>query len=306
MMKPGIYLQVIILSLFAIFACKKEKVPIGYYPHANRMDTLIHDGITRTYILHVPASYSAATKVALVIGLHGHTTFAATAFEGQSQFSVKADAEGFIVAYPNALHYPWDTENSQVWNAGGQYEEWTGRTDDVGFINQMIDLICKYYAIDASRIYVTGHSNGSRMTYRVGYELSKKIAAIAPHSGQMLDVPTRKMDTPVPVLHLHALDDNVVNYNGSIPSSNPNDLQYLPVDMVLRNWAANFSCNTLPDTIFTNSDYIVKEWKCSEGGPDIKLYSAKLGEHHWFTTANSGISATDVIWDFFKAHPKKL
>jgi polyhydroxybutyrate depolymerase len=300
MMKSRIYLQVIILALFAILACKKENKPDEYYPHANQIDTILHDGIFRTYKLHVPALYTADTKTALVIGLHGYTS-SATGFEGQSRLSYKADTVGFIIAYPDGLHYPWTTSNPQAWNAGGQYEEWTQGTDDVGFIDQMIDLICKYYTIDASRIYVTGHSNGSRMTYRIGYELSKKIAAIAPHSGQMVYIPAKKMDSPVPVLHLHALDDNTVYYEGSTTS----ELHYTAVDSVLGDWGSDFSCNTLSETIFTNSDYIIKKWKCSEGGPDIMLYLANRGEHNWFTESNSGISATDVIWDFFKAHPKK-
>jgi poly(3-hydroxybutyrate) depolymerase len=109
------------------------------------------------------------------------------------------------------------------------------------------------------------------------------------------------MDLPVPVLHLHALDDNVVYYNGCIGC----ELNVLPVDTILGDWASVFSCNTFPDTVFTNSDYIIKKWKCSEGSPDVMLYLANRGEHNWFTISNSGISANDVIWDFFETHQKK-
>ena len=299
-MKSRFFLPVVIIIITAVFACKKENVPINYYPAANQVDTLLHDGIIRTYILHVPASYSVNTVVPLVIALHGHSSSAAAGFERGSMLSEKADSEGFIIAYPNGLHYPWDGDSLKLWNVGGQYEEWTGGTDDVGFIDQMIDLICQYYTIDASRIFVTGHSNGARMAYNLGYKLSKKIAAIAPHSGQMVYVPT-KMNLPVPVLHLHALNDNVVDYNGCIGC----ELNVLPVDTILGDWASVFSCNTLPDTVFTNSDYIIKKWKCSEGSPDVMLYLANRGEHNWFTISNSGISANDVIWEFFETHQKE-
>ena len=301
MTKQRFYLHVLFLLLFAISACKKENEPIEYHPNANKTDSILHDGIIRTYILHVPSCYSNGTETPLVIALHGHSSSAAAGFERWSHLSEKADSECFIVAYPNGLHYPWDADSSKLWNVGGPYEEWTQETDDVGFINQMIDLISKYYTINASRIFVTGHSNGSRMTYRLGYELSKKIAAIAPHSGQMVYVPSKKMDSAVPVLHLHALDDSVAYYKGSTTG----DLHYSPVDTILGHWAFNFSCKTPPDTIFTNSDYIIKQWKCSEASPDIRLYLANRGGHTWFTESNSGISANDVIWDFFKTHPKK-
>jgi len=39
----------------------------------NRLNTLTHDGITRTFLLHVPASYSSSRRVALIVGLHGYT-----------------------------------------------------------------------------------------------------------------------------------------------------------------------------------------------------------------------------------------
>jgi polyhydroxybutyrate depolymerase len=301
MLKPRIYLHVIILTLIAIFACKKENEAIDkYYPHANQMDTILHDGLIRTYKLHVPTSYSAATKTALVIALHGYTS-SATDFENGSRLSDKADAEDFIVAYPNGLQYPWTTSNPRAWNAGGQYEEWTQGTDDVGFIDQMIELICKYYTIDQNRIYVTGHSNGSIMTYRLGYELPCKIAAIATHSGQMVYQPTKAPVCKIPILHLHALDDGTVPYYGGLSG----DLICPAVDTVLCHWAFWFSCNVQPDTTFQNSDYLIKTWSCS-GDTVIKSYVLNKGGHSWFTRANSCIQANDVIWDFFKAHPKNV
>jgi polyhydroxybutyrate depolymerase len=271
-------------------------------PVANRLNTLTHDGVTRTFLLHVPPSYSSSRRVALIVGLHGYTA-SSTAFEGQSGLSRKSDAEGFIVAYPDGLAYPWTSSNPQAWNAGSSYETWTAGTDDVGFIDQMIELIRKHYSIDAARIYVTGHSNGSRMTYRVGYELACKIAAIAPHSGQMVYQSASRPGCPVPVLHLHAVDDSAVLYNGAT-SDDPNTLAYLPVETVLGNWAAMFGCGVSPEVTAANSDYTVLRWKCPGDQPAIELYRANRGDHQWFTADNSGLVATDVIWEFFKAHPK--
>jgi polyhydroxybutyrate depolymerase len=291
----------VVLCTFVLSCDKKIEDP--YFPHPNTMDTILHDGIIRTFLLHVPPGYSELVETPLVVALHGYTS-SATDFENGSRLSDKADEEGFIVVYPNGLAYPWTSSNPQAWNAGAQYEEWTQGTDDVGFIDDMIELIKRHYTIDDSRIYVTGHSNGSRMTYRVGYELSCKIAAIAPHSGQMVYDPESNAECPVPVLHLHAINDNTVLYNGRT-TANANDLAYAPVDSVLSDWAAMYSCNTNPDITFSNSDYIIKKWNCPGDYPDIELYLTNRGEHGWFTIENSGLSANDVIWDFFKAHPKE-
>jgi polyhydroxybutyrate depolymerase len=289
-----------LLAVFS-FSCG-DGGPDDPAPVANRLNTLTHDGITRTFLLHVPPSYSSSRRVALVVGLHGYTS-SSTSFEGQSGLSRKSDAEGFIVAYPDGLAYPWTPSNPQAWNAGGAYERWTGGTDDVGFIDQMIELIKKHYSIDAARIYVTGHSNGSFMTYRVGYELACKIAAIAPHSGQMVYQSASRPGCPVPVLHLHAVDDGAVLYNGAT-SDDPNTLAYLPVETVLGNWAAMFGCSVSPEVTTANSDYAVLRWKCPGDKPAIELYRTNRGDHHWFTADNSGVVATDLIWEFFKAHPK--
>src|SRR5512136_1729308 len=175
---------VVVLLLASSGACGRQSSEEAA-PVANSLNTLTHDVIDRTFLLHVPPGYSSTRPVPLIVGLHGYTA-SSTAFEGQSGLSEKADQEGFIVAYPDGLRYPWTASNPQAWNAGGPYEQWTGGTDDVGFIDQMVELIRRHYAIDSARIFVTGHSNGSRMTYRVGYELACKVAAIAPHSGQMV------------------------------------------------------------------------------------------------------------------------
>jgi polyhydroxybutyrate depolymerase len=271
-------------------------------PAANSINSLSHDGITRTYLLHVPPSYSSERSVPLVIGLHGYTA-TSTAFEEQSGLSAEADREGFIVAYPDGLRYPWTASNPQAWNAGGRYEDWTRGTDDVGFIDRMLEQIRAHYAIDSARIYVTGHSNGSRMTYRVGYELSCKIAAIAPHSGQMVYEPPVPARCAVPVLHLHAIDDGTVLYDGNT-TDDPNSLSYLPVETILGGWAAMYGCSTSPEATLGHADYTVLLWRCPEEAPAIELYRTNRGDHHWFRPDNSGLSATDTIWEFFRTHPR--
>jgi polyhydroxybutyrate depolymerase len=269
---------------------------------ANAVNSLTHDGIARTYLLHVPPSYSSARRVPLVIGLHGYTS-SSTAFERQSGLSDKADLEGFIVAYPDGLPYPWTTSNPQAWNAGGRYESWTRGTDDVGFVDQMLELIKRHYVIDPTRIYVTGHSNGAFMTYRVGLELACKIAAIAPHSGQMLQEAPTAPRCPVPVLHLHAIDDGAVLYDGAT-SDNPGTLEYPSVETALGRWAAMSGCSAIPEPTTTNDDYTVMVWRCPGNSPAIELYRTNRGGHHWFRPDNSGLSATDTIWEFFRTHPR--
>jgi len=299
-MKKTIFGILLILFPIVLYNCKKNE-GIDEYPHANTLNYLVHDNI-RSYILHVPPGYSKNVYMPLVVVIHGYTA-TAEGMEQWTHMSEKADEEGFIVAYPNGMPYPWNENNPQAWNCGGQWEEWTAQTDDVGFINKMIEKISAYYSIDPNRIFITGHSNGSRMTYRLGIELSHKIAAIAPVSGQMVYESEEIPNYPVSVLHLHALDDSTVKYDGQ---HNPNETMYESVDSILTLCSSYYSCNTIPDTILVEDNYLVKSWNCNQTNTDIVLYVMQRGAHQWFTVENSGIDATDIIWEFFKSHPKEL
>jgi poly(3-hydroxybutyrate) depolymerase len=63
--------------------------------------TMTHDGVERYYTLHVPPRVlGSKKKVPLVLMLHGGGGNDSNGVK-MSQFSKKADQEGFIVAYPS-------------------------------------------------------------------------------------------------------------------------------------------------------------------------------------------------------------
>jgi polyhydroxybutyrate depolymerase len=284
-----IYILNFIVIIITLTGCDKESIPIDeFYPYANKIDTIRHDTTLRTYKLYVPATYSELKKTALVVALHGYGN-TAEEMEQTSCLSQKADSEGFIIVYPNAKNYPKGNNKTQIWNAGDYWEAITGGTDDVGFISLIIDIISKYYNIDQNLIFAAGFSNGGHMTYKLGFELSGKIAAIVPHSGKLNFKITSIPGYKTPILHIHGLEDGIVGYSS------------FTVDSVLCVWNNWDTDNCLAEVTFENNDYLVKEWP----GSANKLYLSKKGRHDWYTLSNSGIEANEVIWDFFKNHPKK-
>jgi len=61
-MAKTLYFLLALISTYLIFS-------------QQRIDfSLVHDGITRTYFVYVPASYSGNEKVPLIIDLHGYTS----------------------------------------------------------------------------------------------------------------------------------------------------------------------------------------------------------------------------------------
>jgi polyhydroxybutyrate depolymerase len=285
-------------ALFISLSCGVDDKSTSDGPRPNEVNVIEYNGRSRTYLLHVPPSYSNSQPAPLVIMLHGYTG-TSTGHEQYTGFSVSADAEGYIVIYADGLKYPWNASNPQAWNAGAIYEQWTGGTDDVGFLRRIVEEVCANYNIDDHRIYATGHSNGAFMCYRLAYEMSDVIAAIAPVSGQMLISPDRGPDHKISILHLHATNDPDVLYNGRKDTP----LSYNAVDTVLQQWAKWYGCTEEADTLEKNLNYLIKSWPC-EGGVSIKSYVLSSGGHSWFTFENSGLKANDVILEFFNNHTR--
>ena len=60
-------------------------------------------GVTRNYLLHVPASYRRDTPAPVVMLLHGGGGSAATIGAATGGFSALADRNGFIAVYPDSV-----------------------------------------------------------------------------------------------------------------------------------------------------------------------------------------------------------
>src|SRR5205823_12272074 len=114
---------------------------------------------------YVPTSYDVVSgsgdrPVPLVVDLHG--LFAGK--EDQellSGFRAKADAEGFVVVYPNGRDQnPTDpTDDAQrSWNAynccGPAYHGGVNGYDDVGYIRDLVADVSTKVNVDHGRIYI--------------------------------------------------------------------------------------------------------------------------------------------------------
>src|SRR5208282_3750473 len=86
-------------------------------------------------------------------------------------------------------------------------------TKDVQFISALIDLLERHLNADPNRIFVAGASNGGMMAYRLGLELSEKIAAGGPVGGAM-EFSTVEAKEPISVIVFHGKRDHIVRYDG--------------------------------------------------------------------------------------------
>ena len=313
-MKPFLLLALFAFPLFA-------NAPSLHAENDRTYDGTITVGdLERTYLVHVPASYSEQKPAALIFVFHGGGGEAKTSgkFTGFSELS---DKEGFIVVYPQGVDKSWnDGRNSTKITAQREH------VDDIGFVTALLDHLEHQYSIDPKRIYATGPSNGGFFSNRVGAELSDRFAAIAPVIGLMACPVAEnfKPRQPVSVLAINGTEDPLVPYNGGdvkLMGMGGRGSGISALDTV-KKWADHDGCkkdpvNTeLPDTDPNDGTRVkISTWSGGKDNTEVVFYTIEGGGHTWpggtqylpqrvIGKVCRDFNATQVIWKFFVEHPK--
>jgi len=273
-------------------------------------------GLVRTYIVHLPSGYGLNKEkpLPLVLVLHGGGGNASSAAR-ISGFNAKSNREGFIVAYPNGTgRFRKDVVLN--WNAGNCCGyAMDNNVDDVAFLKALIEKVQRDHNVDRKRIFITGLANGGMMAYRAACELSDTIAAVAPVAGA-LNVRECKPRSPVSVVIFHGTADEHVLYQGGEPKKLFERLRKRvdkSVSYAVSLWVRSNGCSPVPRKEQRGS--VLREtYAEGKDGAEVSLYTIK-GEGHTWPGGKKGrypgadeptqeISATDVMWEFFKNHPK--
>ncbi len=286
----------------------KTAVPIG-----DHLDSIVHQGIKRYFLIHIPENFKNGQQVALVFVLHGGGG-TPRAIADLTGFSKLADAEGFIVVYPAAVNRHWNDGRGV-----GRFKSHRESVDDVGFIAQLIDTLSRRLAVDPSRIYATGISNGGMMCQRLGLELSDRLAAVASVAASLPE--TRAVDfnpqAPISVLMINGTEDRVVPYDGGGVGLFSKRGGVIGVEKAIELWVNYNKCLKTPvmtvirseqDTVYRvfysggRDNTVVVLYKISGAGhiwPGGKRRPARFGKHITI------INATRIIWEFFITYPRR-
>jgi polyhydroxybutyrate depolymerase len=282
---------------------------------SGRRQTLMHDGVERSFVVRAPAVPMDGTeKVPLVLVLHGGGGNANNA-EKWTGFTQKARKEGFIAVYPEGTRRKGRLLRILTWNAGHCCgPAMRNRVDDVGFIDALLEVLIETYPVDPKRIYVTGGSNGGMMSHTLGIELSHRFAAIAPVIATVFG-DERQPEHPVSAIMLNGMLDKSVPYEGGPPGGRFPDAwdetPARPAKDQAAFWAEANGCADTPDT-HDKGQYVLLRYRCPAGRA-VALYGIKDNGHAWPGGRRAGLrgdipsqslNGTDVIWDFFKAHSK--
>jgi polyhydroxybutyrate depolymerase len=283
--------------------------------------TLVHGGLERTYILHLPPQYDGHSPLPLVLAFHGGGGNARQLLES-SDLGARADRDGFILVAPNGTGR--FREHLLTWNVGfGFGYAMRHHIDDIGFVRQLLDTLESGLSIDRRRVFATGISNGGILCHFLAASLSSRIAAIAPIVGcvggrkaenEPMIMPPRPA-SPVAVIAFNgALDKHIPYAGGRQLESVGRPVFVTSADTMHAFWERANHCEGPPDIEDHSADqYKVIAFSRGCRGAEVVQYLILDQGHAWpggkkprfFADAPSThVSADDVMWAFFKAHPK--
>jgi polyhydroxybutyrate depolymerase len=266
--------------------------PSGSQPAAERPGpgdhTLTIDvgGVSRTYLLHAPPNYSPGTALPLVIAMHFYPG-TGTQLRDMIGMDAKADQNNFLVAYPDGLA------------SGFNALICCGSADDVAFLTALTKHLTQTWRADADRVFLTGISNGGDMSFRAAVEASGLFAAIGVVSGGYSGPRTE------PATYVPTVPVSVVTIIGD------QDRYFPAFQTGVAAWQQRLKCTPASPAPTPVAKVERTSTRCADGS-DVDVYVVTGMGHVWPGAASGPLAgrdapivATDIVWDFFAAHPKR-
>jgi poly(3-hydroxybutyrate) depolymerase len=147
--------------------------------------------------IHVYAPSDLKENSPLLISCHGMDQDP-NYQQSNTHWEAVADTAGFVVVYPRG------GTGMSTWDIQGD--------KDTKWMTEIIDQMYTDYKIDKKRVYLSGFSMGGMFTYHSMSKIADKIAAFAPTSGTNVFGASKAM-RPVPIIHPHGTNDDVLQYN---------------------------------------------------------------------------------------------
>ena len=141
------------------------------------------------YSLYVPENYDPGKRWPLVITLHGGHG------RGDDYLLTwlrTAKSRGFLLLSPKSLGRTWSIEQPGL---------------DVRSILSMLEEVMDEYAVNTSRILISGLSDGGTFSYALGISCPKLFVGIAPIAGVLLPRLDYKQAIALPIFIVHGVKD---------------------------------------------------------------------------------------------------
>ncbi|OGR29509.1 MAG: hypothetical protein A2005_06195 [Desulfuromonadales bacterium GWC2_61_20] len=277
--------------------------------------------LRRDFLLHVPAGYRGDRPLPLLLVMHGAFSTGAET-EVETGFSILADREGFLVAYPEGIGlFGW----LQHWNAGHCCGKAAADDiDDIAFVDAVIAAVRQRLAVDPRRIYMVGMSNGGMFTYRYAAERTSVLAAAAvvggaigsrlEGGGEPWQVPPPAL--PLPIVIMHGLADEHVPAAGGKSPRKGGVRSYAPVTEAVEFWKSANGCIGNPrETMERQGALRRQQWQDCAQGSVVELDLFADWKHRWPAPHSTGtlpaedrlrgFDASAAVWDFLRRYQRE-
>lgn len=257
------------------------------------MDT--PDGRRRHFRAYLPTTLRAGEPTPLLIALHGGLGSSGQ-FAANSGFDELAEANGFIVVYPDGIRAVPDRPGLQTWNGGYCCGPAASQSvDDVGYVRFLLDVFSERFEVDARRTFVAGHSNGAIMAYRLACELSDRIAAIGVQAGS-LGIDECRMTKPVSVIHIHGLADTNHPIDGGV-GTGVSGVEFRSGREAVRTLADLSDCDAAPriEDFPPNPDVEISTWMNCSSDTEVRLITVAGAGHAWMGHAATSEAAAALV-----------
>ena len=287
--------------------------------------TLNVDKLTRSYDLYVPNSKMKGLRP-LVILYHGHFGSAdvMTGENGKQapykRWLVLAEANNFLVAIPNGEK---GSDDAQGWNDCRADTTTNPSSNDVKFTQQLIEAINSKYALNRSRVYATGTSNGGNMVIRLAMEDPEQFAAVAAVvASNPVKNKCKSKGKPISILFMNGTDDPLLPYyGGQVGKMESGRGEALSTPATLDYWIKHNGTDRtpmifkFPDVDSTDKSTVTRYiYPNGKDNTEVMLYQVQGGGHtepsrsehyrrlyKWIVgPQNYDIEMADEVWAFFK------
>jgi polyhydroxybutyrate depolymerase len=268
--------------------------------------TLDFGGLSRTYMVHVPPGHPTG----LVMNLHGGGSTGAQQ-ERLTNFDAIADADGFVVVYPDGIDNNWA-------DGRGASEPDRRGVDDVGFLAALAGKLQNEYGVNPGHVFATGMSNGGFMSNRLGCDRADVFAAVAPVSGTLGVNVACNPSRPVAVLEVHGTADPLVPFDGGMMHGRGGESDVVSAPAMVDRWRSADACQgppaaqTLAGTGDGTAVHQFTSTPCA-AGTAVVFYQVDDGGHTWpggpqylpkaiIGPTTHAFAASEAIGQFFATH----
>jgi polyhydroxybutyrate depolymerase len=271
------------------------------------------DGYDRECIIVAPGSAPPAGGYPVVFVLHG-TSQDGEKFYNDSGWKELGEQEKMITVFPTALSWCYNDDgveaNNTKWVNGDLLAKPCvvpqNYIDDIRFFKKILSIIKDSVAVNASKVFATGFSNGSVMAHKLAMEAGDVFAAVGCGSGPLFE-----LDSVNPPLHripiwfmVGSKDDRfIVPPYTELPFTRDSILAYMGVFLNRALHCQGLTSEFVYSETPTTHTYLFN--KSVNGGISSSPYVFTLVKnmfHVYPNGTNNPLVAAKLYWEFFKQY----